>query len=333
MNKAKCTEADYINFIVATPVSYSCLEAGRVQAQGEAGPAHDAFSRLLQRLEPDAEALWQESEPQVVKDQGILVLDDTTLDKPYAKQMALVTRHWSGKHQAVVAGINLLTLLWTDGDRYVPCDYRLYEKTKDGLSKNDHFRALVQAAHQRGFVPECVVFDSWYSGLDNLKCVRKLGWRWLTQLKANRLVNPTGTGPCPLAAVPLAATGTQIYLTGYGLILVFKLVATNGDIEYWATNDLTMTELTRLRLAENAWQIETYHRGIKQFCGIEKSQARLSRTQRNHIGLALRAFLRLEAFCFYHGLSWFEAKLAIVRHAVRAYLAQPIYTLPTCSTA
>ena len=56
MNKAKCTEADYINFIVATPVSYSCLEAGRVQAQGEAGPAHDAFSRLLQRLEPDAEA-------------------------------------------------------------------------------------------------------------------------------------------------------------------------------------------------------------------------------------------------------------------------------------
>ena len=46
-----------------------------------------------------------------------------------------------------------------------------------------------------------------------------------------------------------------------------------------------------------------------------------------------RAFLRLEAFCFYHGLSWFEAKLAILRHAVRAYLAQPIYTLPTCSTA
>ncbi len=59
-----------------------------------------------------------------------------------------------------------------------------------------------------------------------------------------------------------------------------------------------ITELTRLRFAENAWHIETYHRGIKQFCGIEKSQARLPRTQRNHIGLVLRAFLRLEVYCF-----------------------------------
>src|SRR5215212_8576251 len=205
MNKAKCTAQDYINFIVATPVSYSCLEAGRVQPQGEQGPAHDAFSRLLQRLEPDAEALWQESEAQVVKYKGILVLDDTTLDKPYARQMALVTQHWSGKQHAVVAGINLLTLLWTDGERYLPCDYRLYEKASDGLSKNAHFRTLVQTAHERGFAPDCVVFDSWYSGLDNLKCLRRLNWRWLTRLKSNRLVNPDGTGQRPLAELNLSA--------------------------------------------------------------------------------------------------------------------------------
>jgi hypothetical protein len=287
---------------------------------------------LLQRLEPDPEALWQESEPQVQKQQGTLILDDTTLDKPYARPMALVSRHWSGKHQAVVSGINLLTLLWTDGERYLPCAgapwARLYEKASDGLSKNAHFRTLVQTAHARGFMPECVVFDSWYSGLENLKCLRRLQWRWLTRLKSNRLVNPDGTGQRPLAEVNLAATGTRVYLKGYGLILVFKIVATDGDIEFWATNDLTMSDLTRLRFAENAWHIETYHRGIKQFCGIEKSQACLARTQRNHIGLALRAFLRLEAYCFYHGLSWFAAKQAIVRRAVAAYLAQPCYTLP-----
>ena len=167
MNKAKINEQAYIDFIVATQVSYSCLEAGRVQAEGTGAVAHDAYSRLLQRLEPDATALWQESEPQVAKQKGVLVLDDTTLDKPYAKQMALVTRHWSGKHHAVVRGINLLTLLWTDGERYIPCDYRLYDKASDGLSKNAHFRALVQAAAERGFTPECVVFDSWYSSRDH----------------------------------------------------------------------------------------------------------------------------------------------------------------------
>jgi len=327
MNKAKINEEDYIDFVVASQVSYSCLEAGRVQAVGEGAAAHDAYSRLLQRLEPDATALWQESEGQVAKAKGVLVLDDTTLDKPYAKKMALVTRHWSGKHHAVVRGINLLTLLWTDGERYLPCDYRIYEKASDGLSKNAHFRALVQAAAERGFTPECVVFDRWYSGLDNLKHLRHLGFRWLTRLKSNRLVNPDGTGQRPITEVVMAASGTRVHLQGYGLILVFKIVATDGDIEFWATNDLEMPELTRLRFAENAWHIETYHRGIKQCCGLEKSQARLARTQRNHIGLALRAFLRLETFCFYQGLSWFEAKLAIVRQAIAAYLANPFYTL------
>jgi len=45
------------------------------------------------------------------------------------------------------------------------------------------------------------------------------------------------------------------------------------------------------------------------------------------IGLALRAFLRLEWHCYQTGLCWFEAKLAIVRPAIHAYLANPLYIL------
>ena len=88
-----------------------------------------------------------------------------------------------------------------------------------------------------------------------------------------------------------------------------------------------MTELARLKYAELAWTIETYHRGIKQFCGIERAQVRAARAQRNHINLALRAFLRLESYCFVKGISWFEAQSAIIREAVRAYLAQPLFSL------
>jgi len=56
--------------------------------------------------------------------QGVLV-DDSTLDKLYAKKMELVSWHWSGKHHRVVKGIND-TLLWTEGSAH-PIDYRLYE--------------------------------------------------------------------------------------------------------------------------------------------------------------------------------------------------------------
>jgi putative transposase len=106
----------------------------------------------------------------------MLIIDDSTLDKPYAKKMDLVTRHWSGKHHRVVGGINLLTLLWTDGDRHVPCDYRIFDEQKDSLTKNDHFQAMLKEAHKRGFQPQCVTFDSWYAGLENLKLIRSFGW-------------------------------------------------------------------------------------------------------------------------------------------------------------
>ena len=111
------------------------------------------------------------------------------------------------------------------------------------------------------------------------------------------------------------------------MIRVFKIVAKDGDIEYWATDDLTMDELERLRLAERCWAIENYHRGLKQCCGVERCQVRAARAQRNHIGLAIRAFLRLERHFYVTGISWYEAKARIIRGAVRAYVAQPLYGL------
>jgi hypothetical protein len=54
---------------------------------------------------------------------------------------------------------------------------------------------------------------------------------------------------------------------------------------------------------------------------------------RNHIGLAIRAFLRLEWHRFHNGVSWFEAKVNIIREAVRAYLATPFLRLPELRTA
>jgi len=327
MNRPKVNDHDYIDFLIATPKACSGVEAARVSAVQTSPPAHDAFTRLLHRLEPDAETLWQEAASQVDRQQGILVLDDSTLDKPYAKQIELVHRHWSGKHRAVVEGINLITLLWTDGDRHVPVDYRLYDKAGDGLSKNDHAQAMLTTAHARGFQPACVVFDSWYGSLDNLKLIRDLGWIWLTQLKANRHVNPEGKGQVPVALLPAVPGGQSVHLKGYGLIRLFTIATPAGGSEWWATNDLSMRPLTRTRFAGYAWTIEHYHRGIKQCCGVERAQVRAARAQRNHIGLALRAFLRLESYCYHRGISWFEAKQAIIRDAVRAYLAGPIYQL------
>lgn len=88
MNPAKYTAIDYINFLIGTQKAYSCAEAARVQPEKDNAPAHDAITRLLHRLDPSPEQLWTEAQALVTLHQGILVVDDSTLDK-------LILSRWS----------------------------------------------------------------------------------------------------------------------------------------------------------------------------------------------------------------------------------------------
>jgi hypothetical protein len=333
MNPPKVTDLDYIQFLIAAQQVFTCTEAAACQPEQPTAPAHDAFTRLLARQPPDTAALWQEVAPLIEREEGALVLDDSTLDKPYARNMALVNWHWSGKHHRVVRGINLVSLVWTDGDRLLPCDFRLYDKEGDGLDKHAHARALLAEAHRRGFRPQVVLFDGWYASLANLKAIRGYGWLWLTRFKSNRLVNPDDTGNVPIATLVIPRAGRVVHLKGYGMVRVFRTVATNSDAEYWATNDLEMDEEARAEWARQAFGIEVYHRGLKQCCGIEKCQAQIEEAQRGHIQLAIRAFVRLEAHWWQKGTSWYQAKREIIRAAIRDYLAHPLYTLASDPTA
>ena len=334
MNPPRATDRDYIDFLVGTPRQASACEAARVQPASPLAPAHDAFTRLLARLEPDPETLWQEVRPHVRRANGILIVDDTVLDKPYAHKIGLVGHFWSGKHKRVVRGIDLVTLAWSDGDAVYPVDYRLVDPAgAPKKDKNEHFREMLVTAKGRGLAPRYVCFDSWYSSKENLKAVRTHGWHFLTQVRSNRRVDLDRTGNQSISAQPITAAGTIVHVEGFGLVKAFRIVAPNGDTEHWITNDLSMDALTRVTYSQLAWNIEEYHRALKQFTEVERCPARLARSQRNHIGFALRAFVRLEWHRYTTGVTWLEAKWGIIRAAVRAYLVNPIYNFPESATA
>ena len=94
-----------------------------------------------------------------------------------------------------------------------------------------------------------------------------------------------------------------MHLKGYGWVKVFKTVPPDGREEYWATSCLDMTREEKAAYARHAWQIEVYHQGLKQFTGIERVPFHVAEAQRNHIGLAIRAFLRLEVARLQRGIS------------------------------
>lgn len=66
--------------------------------------------------------------------------------------------------------------------------------------------------------PEFVLFDTWYSSINNLKEIRKKGWHWLTRLKKNWLVNPDKTGNVAIELLTIPPEGMTVHLKEYGFI-------------------------------------------------------------------------------------------------------------------
>jgi len=329
MKLPTCQAEDYIQFLIASPKRSTCTEASACSPNGV---SHDAFTRLLARVSHDPESLWREAKEMVRLDRGCLVLDDSVEDKPYAQNTALVHWQWSGKHHDIVPGVGLETLLWTDGKRMIPCDICLYDAPNDGLTKNDHFQAMLKTAKERGFQPEYILFDSWYAAsLENLKLISRQGWLFLTRLKGNRQVNPTGQKGGNVSVETLTdipESGQVVHLKGFGMVRLFRVVQ-EDDAHYWCTNDLEITEIKRQILAEKAWNIEVYHRGLKNVCHTEHFQCQAEDKVRGHILLSVRAFLRFEYARIQHFVSWYESKLAIIRDAVRNYLQAPTLIIPS----
>ena len=228
MQRQKCALELYVNFLVASQKQYSGLELSRVAPQAL---AHDAVSRWLAQEKLTPKRLWQASQSLVDRQTGYLILDDTILDKPYATKMALVKRQYSGKHHGVVQGIALVNLLWTDGTRVVPVDYRIYEPSHDGKTKNDHGREMIDLAQQREFVPYYVLLDCWYTSVDNLKAIARRGWKWIAELKANRLVSVKKGEYVHVSDLDWTATPVpQVWLKAYGFVRVSETVTPHGDV-------------------------------------------------------------------------------------------------------
>ena len=161
---ARCTLPMYMAFLLSEPTSATCTRLAEVMKM-----SHDSVNRFLEREAYEPRDLFDEAMASLNPVGGVLSVDDTTLDKPYSRHIALVGHCWSGKHHRVVKGLNLITLYYTDVQgRHQPVNYRIYDKS-EGKTKNEYFRERLAEVLEWGLAPDCATGDSWYSGVVNLK--------------------------------------------------------------------------------------------------------------------------------------------------------------------
>ena len=296
------TKQQYVEYLISTPINYTCTNL----AEHLDAVSHDVVSDYLGRDKQTARHLW-ELVKNLLNDSAAawLIIDDSVQNKQYSRSIEMVKLQYSGAVGGLVRGIGVVNLVHTSGaaGEYYPIDFRIYAKEADGKTKNDHFQEmLLRAVIEKKIQAKRVLFDSWYASWKNLKHAHRLGLIFYTTLKSNRLISLSKeSGYIHLAEIEWTAerrkSGVLVKLKKVPFkVKLFKVVATNGDINWVITNDLAETVTTHV--AQEAddlrWQVEEFHRELKQLTGSEKCQCRKARSQRNHLACCYHAWLSLK---------------------------------------
>ena len=286
--------------------------------------AHDSVSRWLARVNVRPAEIWRYVKNLVRPEEGYLIGDDTMLEKQHSDKNEIVSWRYSGNKHCAVKGIPLVNLLWTGGEEFIPVDYCFYQKLKDNKTKNDHFQDMLKRAKKRGFKPRYIMMDSWYSGIENLKLISKdLKWSFICNIACNRVVSPSKGAYCAVSDLDLTKGKVKrVWLKQFGYVLVCIRVDKDGDRTYLITNDLDLTNYDQfLKHWKHRWQVEEFHRGIKQTTGIEKCYSTQTQSQKTHVFASFVAFLKLERQRLQSQISWYEQKALIPRLATASFLA------------
>ena len=296
------TKEQYVEYLISTPINYTCTN----MAEHLSSVSHDVVSDYLARDKQTSRHLWELVEVLIDDSpEACMIIDDSVHNKEYSRAIEMVKLQYSGAVGGLVRGIGVVNLVHTNGEdgNHYPVDFRVYAKEADGKTKNDHFQEmLLRAVVEKGIKAKKLLFDSWYSSWKNLKLVNRLSLTFYTTLKNNRLVSLSKEGGyIHLDEIEWTEerlkNGIFVKLKKVPFkVKLFKVVAKNGDIDWLITNDLDETVTTQVaqEVDDLRWQVEEFHRELKQLTGSEKCQCRKARSQRNHLACCYHAWLSLK---------------------------------------
>lgn len=245
--------------------------------------AHDQLYRLLYSDFPYSRRLWEWFAVRLVGENGYLILDDTTWRR-FTKKAEAVSFVWDSSAGKVVFGMNVVLLIWTDGNRRVPIGLRVWRK--GGRSKVKLAGELLREARKNGLTPAFVLFDSWYAATELLNLIAQFGWTYIGGVKRNRLLDEVR-----IDRLFRHRFGRK---SGYLRKVGHKVLIVKNGKKYYLTNDIYLTSRqVRINYAYRQ-QIEEMFRLLKQEFGWSKCRARTKQAQTAHLHLGLYAFCLLQ---------------------------------------
>jgi hypothetical protein len=330
---SKVTRLDYCQFLLVSQTNYTLTYFADHSEQF----SHDAVKRYLESDKLTARLVWENVRGQVVmSEQGYLVFDDTVLDHNTSFKIELVRRQYSGNAHEVIKGIGVVTCVYVnpETEQFWVIDYRIYDPERDGKSKLDHVRDMLDNALTDKQLPfRGVLMDSWYAERKLMLHIERLNKVYYCPLKDNRQVDETGGERGYQRVDSLMWTDEQaqhgklLHIKDFPkghLVKLFRLVLSSKRTDFIATNDFAQdsTQATQ-QVCGLRWKIEQFHREAKQTTGLEGCQCRLARIQRNHIACAILVWVRLKQVAQETAYTLYQLKQGLLDDYMRSQLRSP----------
>ncbi len=273
----------YLKGLLAVAEQSTCTAMARVVKE----TSHDNLSRILK----DPKFRWQTLLRTLALrifgklSDGWLIIDDTVIDKSFARSIENLSWIYCSKKQRSVLGLNLVLLCWSNGTITIPLAFKVWKK-EGKKSKFDLALELLSYAHNVLCLrPKYVTFDSWYASKKILKRLREYRWTFYSQLKKNRIFN----------GVQVSQYGKTRYWTAIGTIFGdFKVLVVKHGGKYFVTNNPKCSKAELLATYKTRWVIETLFRVLHNKLGLGQCQSRSLQCQISHISLCLMSLLILE---------------------------------------
>lgn len=307
--------------------------------------SHDRIQRLLSKRDFSAADLWQVVKPHVraiEHTDGVIIIDDSIAEKPYTDENDIICWHYDHAQDRQVKGINFLSALYHGQGVSLPVGFQVVAKTeyytdkKDGktkrrspVSKNDHYQALLRQAKHNQIPFEFVLNDVWYASADNMMFVKHdLQADFIMPLKSNRKValsvdNKQQGRYVRLDGLTLEANVVQeIYLEGvdFPLALVKQIFANEDGsrgIQYLVCSQVHLTGDQITAIYRKRWNVEPFHKSLKQNASLEKSPTQTVRTQTNHLFASFCGYIKLELLKVSTHLNHFALKSTLYLRALQ----------------
>jgi len=221
------------------------------------------------------------------KGKTFLIIDDTILAKPFSKKLDILSWVYSNSDKKSLLGLDLVFVIWTDGNTRFPIGFRLWNKDDKKTRIDLAMELLDDAKKYYKINPDYVLMDSFYPAAKLLKRIRKYRWHWIAKIKSNRLLNYLQV--------------KELFRYNYGqqigrLSDRIKVKVVKQEDNYWATSDINLEPASIKKLYRNRQLIEEFFKILKSELRIEGCPSRSKVAQINHVHFVLFAFCQLENF-------------------------------------